>query len=112
MTGSTSGSFGGPNLGDRDVWLAKFEPSGNQLWIQQFGTSQRDLVSGLAFDGSGGLWLGGLTQGSFAGTNPNPGTFDIVIARFQSSCYSDCDGDGVLSIDDFICFQTLFALGC
>jgi hypothetical protein len=26
-------------------------------------------------------------------------------------CYPDCDGDGVLSIDDFICFQTFFALG-
>ncbi len=25
-------------------------------------------------------------------------------------CYPDCDSDGVLSIDDFICFQTLFAL--
>ncbi len=25
---------------------------------------------------------------------------------------ADCDGDGVLSIDDFICFQTMFALGC
>ncbi len=27
------------------------------------------------------------------------------------SCYADCDEDGVLSIDDFICFQTFFALG-
>ena len=26
--------------------------------------------------------------------------------------YADCDGDGALSIDDFICFQTLFAIGC
>ncbi len=26
--------------------------------------------------------------------------------------YADCDGDGALSIDDFICFQTYFALGC
>ncbi len=26
--------------------------------------------------------------------------------------YSDCDEDGVLSIDDFICFQTFFAIGC
>ncbi len=25
---------------------------------------------------------------------------------------ADCDADGALSIDDFICFQTLFALGC
>ncbi len=24
----------------------------------------------------------------------------------------DCDGDGSLAIDDFICFQTLFAIGC
>ncbi len=27
------------------------------------------------------------------------------------SCYPDCDGSGDLSIDDFICFQTFFALG-
>jgi hypothetical protein len=26
--------------------------------------------------------------------------------------YADCDADGVLSIDDFICFQTYFAVGC
>lgn len=25
---------------------------------------------------------------------------------------ADCDGDGVLLIDDFICFQTAFVLGC
>ena len=25
-------------------------------------------------------------------------------------CYADCDADGVLSIDDFVCFQTYFAL--
>jgi hypothetical protein len=25
---------------------------------------------------------------------------------------ADCDADGVLTIDDFICFQTLFAIGC
>ncbi len=26
--------------------------------------------------------------------------------------YADCDGSGGLSIDDFICFQTFFAIGC
>ncbi len=26
--------------------------------------------------------------------------------------YADCDTDGQLSIDDFICFQTFFAIGC
>jgi hypothetical protein len=28
------------------------------------------------------------------------------------SASADCDGDGALSIDDFICFQTHFAIGC
>ncbi len=28
-----------------------------------------------------------------------------------NACYPDCDGDTVLTIDDFICFQTFFALG-
>ncbi len=27
-------------------------------------------------------------------------------------CYADCDGDGVLDINDFICFQTYYAIGC
>jgi hypothetical protein len=27
------------------------------------------------------------------------------------ACYPDCDGDGALTIDDFICFQTYFAIG-
>ncbi len=25
---------------------------------------------------------------------------------------ADCDGDGILALDDFICFQTFFAIGC
>ncbi len=32
------------------------------------------------------------------------------VGQGQTTCYPDCDQDGVLSIDDFICFQTLFAL--
>jgi hypothetical protein len=34
-------------------------------------------------------------------------TANIVAA----SCYADCDQSGDLGIDDFICFQTLFAVG-
>jgi hypothetical protein len=29
----------------------------------------------------------------------------------ESDCAADCDGNGTLNIDDFVCFQTLFALG-
>jgi hypothetical protein len=37
--------------------------------------------------------------------------FKVEAAECASACYADCDGNGSLAIDDFICFQTLFALG-
>ncbi len=67
------------------------QPGTNWLYFYQ-----RDLgvsVSGLIFSGTIDVKCGNPCP------DPNP-------------CYADCDGDGVLSIDDFICFQTYFALGC
>ncbi len=46
------------------------------------------------------------------------GTFTIVdgvpspgVARYGCACYADCDNSKALDIDDFTCFQTLFAVG-
>jgi hypothetical protein len=61
------------------------------------------------------FFSGGTTAGNTVGwdnlavdtapiTAPGPNTC-------AAACYPDCDGDGVLTIDDFICFQTFFALG-
>ena len=36
---------------------------------------------------------------------------DNVVVGAEEICYPDCDGDNVLSIDDFVCFQTFFAFG-
>jgi FG-GAP-like repeat len=35
----------------------------------------------------------------------------VLLNTTQVACSPDCDADGSLTIDDFICFQTLFALG-
>jgi hypothetical protein len=56
----------------------------------------------------------------FSGSNiGGPGT--LIIRNFRAwvlpeckgtpPCYADCDGSGTLNIDDFICFQTFFAIG-
>jgi alkaline phosphatase len=37
-------------------------------------------------------------------------TFQSLFA--VQNAYADCDGDGRLSVDDFVCFQTMFAGGC
>ncbi len=40
-------------------------------------------------------------------------TMDNLIVGLSAgaSCYGDCDGSGALDIDDFICFQTYYAIG-
>jgi hypothetical protein len=50
----------------------------------------------------GGSWKG-------AGTNCNDGNGN-GIADACEACYADCNGDGVLGLADFGCFQTKFAL--
>jgi hypothetical protein len=39
------------------------------------------------------------------------GSFDVS-PSCPGGCYADCNGDGVLGLADFGCFQTKFALGC
>ncbi len=84
-------------------------------------------------------WDAGWRIGNLGGPVPNEATFRDVLLNAQdlwiraeyrdgpelddldnatiygpasAACYADCDGSGDLSIDDFICFQTLFAIGC
>ncbi len=35
-----------------------------------------------------------------------------MVPAGAQNCYPDCDLNGVLDIDDFICFQTFYAIGC
>ncbi len=39
------------------------------------------------------------------------GTYTSPWARLACSCPSDCDNSGLLDVDDFVCFQTLYAVG-
>ncbi len=57
-------------------------------------TLQGELIAGGSFLGLGGRVIPGIAQ---FGCSVHP-------------CLADCDGSGSLDIDDFICFQTLYAL--
>jgi hypothetical protein len=81
--GNAYGSFGGPQIGRYDPWLARFDDSGNQLWIRQFGTNSHESAHAAAPDGSGGIYLGGWTFGSLGG--PNAGGQDAWIAHYDSA---------------------------
>jgi len=86
LGGETSGSLGGPAAGLLDIWLAQYDGAGNQVWTRQLGTSTHDSAVAAAPDGSGGMFVGGPTQGSLGG--PNAGGHDAWLARYEGSCSS------------------------
>jgi len=83
ITGTTDGSLGGPNAGWGDAFMAKYDASGTQLWVRQFGTSTDESGSGVAVDGAGNAYITGLTYGSLGG--PNAGDYDVFLAKYDTS---------------------------
>lgn len=83
VTGFTWGAMDGNiNLGNRDIFLAKFDSLGNKQWMQQRGTANNDDGLGIAVDRSGNIYLTGSTYGSLDG-NVNVGGWDIFLGKYS-----------------------------
>lgn len=57
IAGYTSASFGGPNLGVFDAFLAQLSEAGELLWVTQPGVGDTDRASGVSADGEGNVFL-------------------------------------------------------
>jgi hypothetical protein len=81
--------FGGgllTSVGGYDLILAKYSPSGAHLWSKRFGSSGNELVSSIALDAAGNIFLGGsfYGTGNFGGANLNSaGDADAFLAKFS-----------------------------
>ncbi len=84
-SGWTRGDLGGKNAGDSDVWLAKYDTNGNQLWIKQFGTSGDDApyLNGMDVDSKDNIFLAGHTNGNLGGKNA--GSYDAWVAKYDKN---------------------------
>lgn len=82
VAGHTLGSLGGPNAGEEDAWVARYDGEGERLWIRQFGTSSFERVIALAADSAGGVFVTGRTEGDLGG--PNAGGADVFLARYDA----------------------------
>jgi hypothetical protein len=81
IAGATTGSLYGPNLGQTDLFLAKFDSSGNLLDSAQLGTAGDESNHSISFDSSSGaLYVAGTTTGSFGG--PSAGNSDVYLLKF------------------------------
>ena len=81
LAGYTWGGLGGPNYGGKDAWVARYDSAGNLRWVRQLGTAVTDYAYAVASDGSGGVYLCGLTMASLAG--PNAGFSDVWVAQYD-----------------------------
>ena len=81
-SGWTTGSLGGENAGEYDIWLAKFDDSGNQQWIRQLGSESFEFSWGIDTDSEGNAYVGGWTSGNL-GAELN-GSYDSLLAKYDS----------------------------
>ncbi|MEZ6191258.1 MAG: SBBP repeat-containing protein [Phycisphaerales bacterium] len=83
ISGTTEGSLGGTNVGYADVFLTKFDPSGNELWGTQIGTTTYDESYSVAVDAAGNAYISGQTYGGLGGNNN--GKYDAFLIKFDPS---------------------------
>ncbi len=62
--GNTNDAIGGDKIGDNDIVLAKYDSSGNQIWINQIGTEYGDYVEEIAISDSGNIYFTGYSYGT------------------------------------------------
>ena len=71
-------------LGDRDVFVRKYDASGSELWTRQFGTSARDEANGVAVDAAGNAYVAGESRGALPG-QASAGNGDIFVRKYDSA---------------------------
>lgn len=73
-----------------DVFLVKYNSTGNLLWAKAFGESDREIARSVTHDVNGNIILNGdfesptITFGTTVLTNANPGNEDIFTTKFDS----------------------------
>jgi len=82
ITAATAGSLAGDHAGKRDILLARYSPEGVDRWSVQVGGEANDSPLGVSAAPDGSIYVGGFTDGSFAGDHA--GSADVWIARFES----------------------------
>jgi hypothetical protein len=89
VLGATEGNLAGPNAGENDVFLAKYDANGTQLWTRQIGTPDYDYSDGqgVSADGMGNVYIAGTIWGRLVGPTPSPGdrNADAFVSKFDSS---------------------------
>ncbi len=90
VTGKATGdihTIGSGLTGSDDVFIAKYDTSGDKKWVIQKGASGRSTYGwGIAVDASGNSYVTGFTNGNLlVGSGLSIGTADVFVMKYNSS---------------------------
>jgi hypothetical protein len=82
---------------DDDYATIKYDPDGNQLWVQTYNGpgNYSDYAYAIAVDGSGNVYVTGVSYGS--GTDD-----DYATIKYSQFLCGDVNGDGKVTVSDVI----------
>jgi hypothetical protein len=84
VCGYTSGSLdGNTSTGGNDIFIIKYDSSGNKLWTRQAGTANGDSAEGIAVSAVSEVYICGYTAGGLDG-NTNSGLDDFFTMKYDS----------------------------
>lgn len=81
ISGKTTGSMNGKNLGRNDGFLTRIDNSGNIIWTRQFGTSGEEDIQWSALDHNGNIYITGSTTGIL--NEKSFGKEDIFVIKYN-----------------------------
>ena len=83
ITGYTNGDLdGNPNIGQEDVFTAKFDKHGNKQWVRLLGTPGVDRAHGIGVDSQGNSYITGVTDGNLDGQTI-AGSTDVFVTKYD-----------------------------
>ncbi|MCT7989335.1 SBBP repeat-containing protein [Laspinema olomoucense] len=82
ISGYTQGALVTSN-GNWDAFVTKYDTSGNQLWLEQFGTINSDQAWGSTADSAGNVYVTGYTTGSLGSSNS--GSRDMFLTKYDTN---------------------------
>lgn len=90
----SSSTFNLTSNGSKDVFILKFDNSGNLIWGNSFGGADRDMPIGLSLDGAGNVITAGEFKDTSVDFDPGPGVFTVSGTENFNSFVQKLDNNG------------------
>jgi hypothetical protein len=101
ISGRTKGSLDVTNAGDWDAFVAKYDATGNRIWVKQLGTAGFDESRGISVDGFGNIYISGTVA------DPTTGSYNVFLAKYrdQPTVPGDYNYDGAVNAADYVLWR-------